>query len=99
MRKKRMRVNMWMQMRTRAGGKKWEIEVMVDDKGYEWIRTRRTKKCSSPMVVLINDEGNRQRVLEEWDNDKNIEAKNNDNDEDDAEKFAEETMNANVNMN
>jgi hypothetical protein len=52
-------------MRTRAGGKKWEIEVMVDDKGYEWIRTRRTKKCSSPMVVLINDEGNRQRVLEE----------------------------------
>ena len=39
---------------------------MVDDKGYEWIRTR---------------------------------AKNNDNDEDDAEKFAEETMNANVNMN
>jgi hypothetical protein len=53
MRKERKRVYMQMQMRTRAGGKKWEIEVMVDNKGYEWIRTRRTKKCSSRMVVLM----------------------------------------------
>jgi hypothetical protein len=41
-------------MRTRARAKKLksEIEVMVDDKGYEWTR-KRTNECSGPRGVSM----------------------------------------------